>query len=82
VAASPYGAQRLPTQLPEQQSAVVMQLPPVDRQEVARQVFAEHAKEQQSALPVQESPEAWHRGPAQVPPTQSPAQQSVLDAQR
>lgn len=54
--AARYSVQRLPTQLPEQQSAVVMQLPPVVRHEVDRQVFAEQAKEQQSALPVHDPP--------------------------
>jgi len=77
-----YSAQRLPTQLPEQQSAVVMQLPPVERHDVARQVLAEHAKEQQSALPVHDSPDGRHRGPSHTPPAQSPAQQSVFAAQR
>ena len=50
------GAQSPAAQLPEQQSAVVMQLPPVVRHEVVRHVFAAQAKEQQSALPVHDPP--------------------------
>jgi hypothetical protein len=56
--------------------------PPVDWQRVDRQVFAEHAKEQQSALPVQDSPAPRQVGPPQSPPAHAPAQQSVSAAQR